>query len=161
MKTLDPFFYLFFFYRIFRKLHVHSRRSLHDGERSAHVARTPVQRHSSEDGVYSLRHLHLPWMRTERELGECTWRRSGGAASRRKYPPRRALPSSWAHSPTELSCVRPQMSSDAPRAFSSATWAGGTLLFQSICFSLPHHSISDPYHWTTLFPEWTKPILGK
>lgn len=50
-----------------------SRRSLHDGERSAHIAPTPVERHSFEDGVYPFQHLHLPWMGTERERGECTW----------------------------------------------------------------------------------------
>lgn len=40
-----------------------------------------------------------------------------------KYTPRRALPSSCALKPTVLSCFRPQMRSDAPKARSSDTWA--------------------------------------
>lgn len=86
------------FYRVFGQLDIIRRRPLHDVERSAQVAPAPVEGHSFEDGVYPFQHLHLAWMRTEREVssrdaGSGRTNTAGGAGGR-KYPPRRALPSS-------------------------------------------------------------------
>lgn len=56
------------FYRVFGQLDIIRRRSLHDVERSAQIAPTPVEGHSFEDRVYPFQHLHLAWMQTEREV---------------------------------------------------------------------------------------------
>lgn len=162
MKTLIPIkmkaLHLFF-YRILGQLDIMSRRSLHDGERSARIAPTPVERHSFEDGVYPFQHLHLPWMRTERERGECTWWSStaeggknthrGGRcrAAERTVPPSCLVSGHrWAATPPEASPPPP----DREGGFYFSLFALRCRIIQSVI------RIAGPP-----LPKQTKPILGK
>lgn len=150
---------LCFFYRIFRQLHIKNCRFLHDGERSAQVAPSPVERHFSEDCMYPFQHLHLPCRRTQRQFGECTWSRSGSTVKGRGEggnthrggrcrAAARTVPLScpvsghrWAATPPELSPPPPEQE--------------GRFYFSLFA----HHSISDPYRWTT-FSRMDKSHFG-
>lgn len=149
-------------YCVFGQLDITGSSFLHDIQRSAQIPTTPEERHPFEDGMYALRHLHLSWMGEEEEKKNETsslmtehWMRATLWGQKLKYTPSRALPSSWALRPAVLSCVIPQMSSDAPSARSSDTWTQ-TAFYLLV---LLQHSHTNQFQ-ESIFPKWMYNIFS-